>query len=164
MLSLEQANNKARAFALRLLKFRPRSEAELRQRLLRKGISQATTQTLVQEFRQKGLINDAKFARYLATQRMLSRPVGRRVLLTDLKSKGIDSQLALAAVEEATKRTPELEVARGLALERIAHLKGLEPGTVKRRLFGFLSRRGFSSEVIFKVMREGGGTSPDDES
>ena len=144
----------ARAHGIRLLKFRPRSETELRQRLLRKGFSQAVVDSLIDEFRRKGFLNDAQFARYFATQQMTVKPSGRRALLMGLKAKGVDSQLATQAVEAASGGRDELEVAREVALARFLHLKGITPEAAKRRLFGFLSRRGFSSDVVYKVVRE----------
>ena len=144
----------ARAYALGLLKFRPRSESEFQQRLTQKGFGQATVEALVDEFKRKGFLNDEKFAKFIATSRMLSKPVARRALLAELKAKGVASHLATQAVEKATSGTEELEVVRQLALTRAAHLKGLEPSVAQRRLFGFLSRRGFSSDVVVKVVRE----------
>ena len=144
----------ARAHGIRLLKFRPRSEAELRQRLLRKGFSQAVVDSLVEEFGRKGFLNDAKFAQYFATQQMMVKPSGRRALLMGLKAKGVDPQLATQAVEAASGGRDELEVAREVASARFSHLQGVTPEAAKRRLFGFLSRRGFSSDVIYKVVRE----------
>ena len=144
----------ARAHGIRLLKFRPRSEVELRQRLLRKGFSQAVVDPLIEEFRRKGFLNDAKFAQYFATQQMTAKPSGRRALLMSLKAKGVDPQLATQAVEMASGGRDELEVAREVALARFSHLQGVAPEAAKRRLFGFLSRRGFSSDVIYQVVRE----------
>jgi len=145
---------KSLGYALRLLKFRPRSEAELRQRLSRKGISSVTVEFLISECKRKGLIDDEKFARYLATQKMMVKPVGRRMLVHELKSKGINPLLVEQAVQEATEGKQELDVARELARGRILKLAELKPEVARRRLFGFLSRRGFSSEVVYQVVRE----------
>ena len=145
---------KARAHGLLLLKFRPRSEAEFRSRLSQRGYSPATVEALVEEFKRKDLIDDAKFARYFATQRMTARPSGRRALMSDLKAKGLDPDLATKAVEEATEGRGDLEVARELAKRRLPILKSLDRAAIQRRLFGYLSRRGFSSDVVYRVVRE----------
>lgn len=145
---------KARAQAIRLLKFRPRSEAELKQRLVRKGVPEPEALSLVQEFKQKGFVDDAKLARYLVTQQMLAKPVGRRMLLSRLKSRGVDAGLAQKAVEQGTEGRDELELARQTALSRFERLRDLPRETADRRLFGFLSRRGFSTDIVYKVVRE----------
>ena len=145
---------KARACALRLIKFRPRSEAELKTRLGREGFSASTIDTLLAELKRKDFVNDAKFARYFATQRMTMKPMSRRALAADLKSRGIEFQWIEQALNEATEGTDELETARALAQSRSSHLKGLKPEAAKRRLFGFLSRRGFSSDIAYRVIRD----------
>ncbi len=109
---------------------------------------------LVAEFKQKDLLNDAKFARYFAAQQMVMKPAGRRALMAKLKAKGLDSSLSAQAVEAAADGKDELTMARELAESRITSLKGLKPDAAQRRLFGFLSRRGFSSDVVYKVVRE----------
>ncbi len=145
---------KARAQALLLLKFRPRSETELRQRLLKKRINSAQVDLLLEEFKKKGWVDDATFARYFATQQILSKPMARRAVLSRLKAKGIEASLAVSAVEQAAEGKEEIEVARELAQSRFPLMKNLKPDAAQRRLFGFLSRRGFSSDIVYKVVRE----------
>lgn len=143
-----------RSQALRLIKFRPRTEAELRQRLTRKGCRGEEIEAVLAEFRQKGLLDDAKFARLFVAQSVLSKPVGQRKLLFQLRTKGVAPELAEAAVSSGTQAEEEVETARRLAAGRLARMKGLERAAAERRLFGFLSRRGFSGEVVYKVVRE----------
>lgn len=144
----------ARSQALRLLKFRPRTESELRDRLTRKGHRSEAIDSVLAEFRQKGWVDDAKFARLFVAQKVLSKPVGRRMLLSKLRQKGIAPELAESAVNTGTEGEDELEKARQLAVDRVERMKGLERAAVERRLFGFLSRRGFSGDVVYKVIRE----------
>ncbi len=145
--------SEARSAALRLLKFRPRSEAELKGRLAEKGFGDETVQAVVEEMRRTGLVGDARFARYAATQ-AAAKPVGRRLILNRLRGKGIAPEMAEEAVQAATQGKDELERAREAAGRRVAALQGLSRQAAGRRLFGYLSRRGFSSDVIWKVVRE----------
>ena len=140
--------------ALLLLKFRPRSEREMRERLLRKKWPPETVEALLEEFKKKGLIDDIRFARYFSTQQLLSKPVGRRLLLNSLKARGVDSDVASSEVERACEGKEEVEMAREVARSRLPSLKGLNQQAAQRRLFGFLSRRGFSSDVVYRVVRE----------
>ena len=145
--------SEARSAALRLLKFRPRSEAELTGRLSEKGFGDETVRAVVEEMRRTGLIGDERFARYAATQAAV-KPVGRRLILDRLRKKGIAPELAEEAAQAATQGKDELERAREAAGRRISALEGLPREAAQRRLFGFLSRRGFSSDVVWKVVRE----------
>lgn len=145
---------KAKESALRLIKFRPRSEQELRRRLIQKGFAGPTIETLLLELKGKGFVNDEKFSQYLVTGRLLSRPLGKRALLRELSSKGVGDSLAAQAVERAYAGSDELEMAKTAALSRLPRLQGLKKEALQRRLFGFLSRRGFSSEMIYRVTKE----------
>ncbi len=144
----------ARAAALRLLKFRPRSESELKERLAQKGFTETVVQTVVEDLRRKGFVGDAQFARYFAAQQASSKPLGRRLLMSRLKAKGVQPELAKAAVETAMEGQDELTLAREAASRRAAALQGLPRQAAERRLFGYLSRRGFSGDVVWKVVRE----------
>ena len=145
--------SEARSAALRLLKFRPRSEAELKGRLAEKGFGDETVRAVVEEMRRTGLVGDVRFARYAATQAAV-KPVGRRLILNRLRKKGIAPELAEEAVQAATQGKDELERAREAAGRRVSALAGLARPAAERRLFGYLSRRGFTSEIVWKVVRE----------
>ncbi len=144
----------ARAAALRLLKFRPRSESELKERLAQKGVTGTAVPTGGEDLRRKGFIGDAQFARYFAAQQASSKPLGRRLLMSRLKAKGIQPELAEAAVETAMEGRDELTLAREAASRRTTALQGLPRAAAERRLFGYLSRRGFSGDVVYRVVKE----------
>ncbi len=63
-------SSRARADAIRLLKLRPRSERELSERLGRKGFAPAAINAVLQELRQKGLVDDALFARFFGMKNL----------------------------------------------------------------------------------------------
>lgn len=145
--------SEARSVALRLLKFRPRSEHELKSRLAEKGFGGETVQAVLEEMRRTGLVGDARFARYAAAQAAV-KPVGRRLILNRLREKGIAPELAEEAARAATEGKDDLERAREAAQRRAPALEGLSREAAQRRLFGYLSRRGFSSDVVWKVVKE----------
>lgn len=149
-----EALEKARSKGLGLIQFRPRSENELRQRLLRSGTNPANVEKLLAEFKRKGLLDDTRFSTYFATGRMMEKPEGRRLLLSRLKAKGVDQAVAGRAVEAAMEGRSELDLARELGVARLGRFKGLNPPVRQRRLFGFLSRRGFASDIVYQVVRE----------
>ena len=144
----------ARQYGLTLLKVRPRSEREFRDRLSRKGFPADLIQTVVESFKQQGLLDDQKFSRYFAQGQLAVRVVGRERLLQQLEAKGISKETAVAAVAQATEGVAELDLARQLAKNRLGALKGLSQPAVQRRLSGFLSRRGFSEEMVTRVIQE----------
>lgn len=146
---------KAREAALRLLAFRPRTRSELQGRLLRKGFPEDVAADCVAALVEQRLVNDDSFAEMFVRERTRLRPKGKRRLVQELRSRGVDAEAAQAAVEETWKRegVSELELAREAAA-KWSPRAGEDPLRARRRLFGYLQRRGFSSDSIRQVMED----------
>ena len=139
--------NKALGYAFRLLKYRPRSEHELRQRLKRRGFSDSIiTETLI-FLKDKGLVDDLEFARIWVESR-IKKPLGIHRLKQELRIKGIDKNLIEQVIERIGSRYNEEETIGNLIQRRMERLRHIEPAKTKRRIFLYLLRRGFSSERI----------------
>jgi len=145
----------AREAALRLLAVRPRSAAELARRLQMKGYGPEVAEEVIGRLRELGMIDDAAFAGMLARDRVRLRPQGSRRLANELRQKGVDEETARAAIREtlASEETDDRELARRAAA-RWRPRAGEEPERARRRLHGFLARRGFDGEVIREVLDE----------
>ena len=150
----------AREAALHLLAVRPRSAAELARRLRAKGYSEAETAPVLERLAELGMIDDAAFAGMLARDRVRLRPQGRRRLLGELRAKGVDEDTARAAFAGAleSESIDELELARRAAAKWRPRA-GEEPASARRRLYGYLARRGFDGEVVREVVEETLGAS-----
>jgi len=139
--------NKALGYAFRLLKYRPRSKHELRQRLKRRGFSDSIiTETLI-FLKDKGLVDDLEFARIWVESR-IKKPLGIHRLKQELRIKGIDKNLIEQVIERVGSRYNEEETIGNLIQRRMERLRHIEPAKAKRRIFLYLLRRGFSSERI----------------
>ena len=150
----------AREAALRLLAVRPRSAAELARRLRMKGYEPEIGEEVIARLREMGMIDDAAFAGTLVRDRVRLRPQGARRLANELRARGVDDETARAAIRETMEgeETDERELARRAA-GKWRPRPGEEPARARRRLHGFLARRGFDSEVIREVLDE---AAPDD--
>ncbi|HZU78038.1 MAG TPA: regulatory protein RecX [Dehalococcoidia bacterium] len=145
------ARHRAHEAALLLLSYRQRSEDELRQRLRRKAIPEGAVEDAIERLRRAGLIDDAGFARAWVESRT-SGPVGfgRRRIQAELRRKGVAAEVVAQALGEQD----EDERALAAALARAPTLRGLEYNDFRRRLAGFLQRRGFGYEAITRAVRE----------
>lgn len=145
----------AREAALRLLAVRPRSAVELARRLRIKGYDAEVADEVIGRLRELGLMDDAVFAGMLARDRVRLRPQGSRRLANELRQKGVDEETARTAIRETmeSEETDERELARRAAA-RWKPRPGEEPDRARRRLHGFLARRGFDGDVIREVMDE----------
>jgi len=141
----------AKTCALNLLSYRSRSRKELLDRLKRKGFSDGQISDAVKSLERAGLINDEGLAEELFRYSLERKPLGKRGLGALLARRGIDKELIDNTL---SARTGEMEEKAALMLveKKIRTLKNHPEDIVKRRLWGMLRRRGFSSGVIHKVI------------
>lgn len=137
----------ARKIALDQLATRQRSEHELRATMARRNVPADIIDELLERFTEVGLIDDEAFASSLATTRATVGQRGRYRIRQELAAKGIDREVAEAAVSDIDPED-EMEAALALAVKRARSLAALEPHVARRRLAGVLARRGFPSGVV----------------
>lgn len=140
--------------ALNLLAFRARSSRELHRRLVQKGTSTKRAEQVIAKLREVGLIDDADFARQL-TRSKLAGGSSRRRVHQELFKRGVSRDVAHAAVDEVAEDEGLSDEA---SIERVARKKWrtlaeLDPPTRRRRLYGFLARRGFDSDDVSRMVR-----------
>ncbi|WP_025619473.1 regulatory protein RecX [Salinispora cortesiana] len=142
----------AREVCLRQLAVRPRTRAELARALTRRGISAEVATAVLDRYDEVGMIDDAAFARAWVSSRHAGRGLARRALATELRQRGVDGDVAKAALGELDDET-EAETARALAERKLRAARG-EPDAVFRRLVGMLARKGYSPGVAIRAVKE----------
>lgn len=165
MLERAEQDHAAHEAALRLLSYRARSRSELESRLLQRDFGTDAVERCLAALENSGLVNDAAFAESFVRDRIRLRPRGRRGLQHELRRRGVDALTAEAAIDEVfeleevdelqlatdlahrwKRRTSPRAIRRAEAGDREARAK------VRRRLRGFLARRGFAAEVVHAVV------------
>ena len=146
---------KARDSALNLLSFRARTGSELRRRLREKGFPDEVVERCVEDLAERGLVDDSAFAETFVRDRVRLRPSGARRLVQELRVKGVDADTAGEAIEEVlrSEEVSELELARA-AVRKWARRAGEDREKARRRLHGFLARRGFGGDTVREIMEE----------
>lgn len=145
---------KAKNYAYVLLRNRPRSEKELRERLNLKGFEDDIVDIVIADLERAGYVNDAKFAKFLVDSRMHMNPVGDILLKHQLKAKGVSDQVIDSALEEKGRVYNEYELALGMARERLARLRKIDRRKATKRVYDFLLRRGFKYETVRRILEE----------
>lgn len=133
-----------RARALRLLARREHSRQELEGKLALHAGSSADLDVVILNLENKKQLSEERFAEERA--RKLARKYGAARIRQDLKAKGVPEEL----IARLASSDNELQKARTI-LER----KYRAPATTreeKAKRMRFLQSRGFSSEVIFKLL------------
>lgn len=138
--------------SFRLLAHRARSEQELRQRLRQKGYNAPAIDQTITHLRDWHYLDDEDFARRWVEGRQDHRPRSQRLLSLELRQKGIDAETIDEVIEDAA--VDEHADALALARQKAPSYRGLEPDVQRRRLSGFLARRGYGYDIIRVVLDE----------
>ena len=140
--------------AVKLLAAKPRSVAELRERLLqRRGTSKAVVETVIARLREYGYLDDERYAFSYASSKVKQRPLGRRRLERDLKFKKIENNVAAEALELVYSETPEEQLI-DRAIEKRIRLRGRPKDRAEaKKLFDHLLRQGFSFDLVSEKVR-----------
>jgi regulatory protein len=133
-----------KARALRYLARREHSRAELQRKLLPFAASQQLLDVLLSELEGRKLLSNHRFAEMRA--HILSRKYGAARIRQDLKSKGIPDEIVDAVSAEG-----ELERAAAILQKKYRSAANTREEKAKRARF--LQSRGFSSEVIYRLIR-----------
>jgi len=149
----EKELKRARNTAYRYLTIRPRSRAEVEQKLRDREFPPDTVASVIEHLLRLGYLNDEQFARQWAAGRVRSRGFGRRRVEQELRQKGIGRDIIRDTLTGLFEEAPELDVARKEADRKLRTLARLEPEVRRRRLAGFLERKGFSPEIIRTIIR-----------
>ncbi len=134
--------------ALKFLSLRDRTEAELREKLQRKGFEEKEIADAIEYLKQKGFIDDEKFiqrAEKIAEDRLL----GEMGLRMYFMRKGIDKEKL-----ENLPNIDEFSIAQRLIQRKQYLLKDASPDKKRAKITGFLLRRGFSWDTINKCLNE----------
>ncbi|MBF0465433.1 MAG: regulatory protein RecX [Nitrospirae bacterium] len=155
-----------KAYALRLLNFRDRSEKEIREKLLQKGYAEAETEETLEYLKGAGFVDDSKLARNLLIYLDSSKKMGLRRVTDTLKRRGIPESIIEETLREVMGDLQD-ELSYGYSIEgEIKKAKILiqkkEESSLKNyplrvklnRLYGILNRRGFGAETIKHVLKE----------
>lgn len=130
-----------------LLAVRARAAVELERRLQRLGFDARAVQQAIERLTEEGYLDDDHLSRQFARARLGSGSSGRRRVEQELARLGVEREVARAAVAEtaAEESVDERESALALARRRALTMRDLAPEVARRRLFGYLARRGFES-------------------
>ncbi len=134
--------------AMHYLSYRPRSEAEVRQRLRRGGFDSQVVDKVIGVLKERQLIDDVAFAQYWKENRLSFKPRSQRAIELELRRKGVAAETA----GEVVKDMDDEVVAYQAGLRKARLLSRLDYDEFYRRLFVYLQRRGFSYEIIRSVV------------
>ena len=145
-------------YAVGALARRMRTVAELK-RLLRARVEDAESEygktlveLIIRRLKDRGYLNDSQYASYFSSLRRDNQKFGRLRVVTDLKAKGMHSDVIDKAVDAAFDGVSEEKQAR----EYLRKKRLVKPKTQKdaARVFRQLARGGFGTKTIFSILKK----------
>ena len=149
-----EREEQARNLCLRLLTVRARTRAELAERLTKRGFPVDVSERVLDRLTTVGLVDDQDFAQQWVRSRHVNAGKGKRALVSELRTKGVDDEVITAALadvdSDAERVRAEQLVADKLRRERLTDDD--EP-KLARRLVAMLARRGYGQSMAFDVVK-----------
>lgn len=143
--------------ALEYCLMRPHSAKEVRDYLYRKtlstktktgqlkpGVSREVSERVFDRLKEKGYINDEKFARFWVENRFLTKGISQRKLISELRAKGIE-QGVIEQVLSESNRSERDELQKIIAKKRARYPD-------EQKLMQYLAREGFSYDDIKQAL------------
>ena len=134
---------------LKFISYRIRTEDEIRRNLIKHKVQPEVIDDVLQKLRRNGLVNDMKFAISWVENRNEFRPRAHRMLTYELRQKGITDEIISQTLDGISS---DEELAVKAAQNQVHKYMGLEWPNFRRKLIGFLARRGFSYNIISLVV------------
>lgn len=144
--------NKVIGHALNFLSYRQRSEKEVYDHLKRKGYEDFFIKQAIDYCLNNNYLNDKLFAESFIKDKININNYGSQRIRYELIAKGI-SKNTIEKVLDIDK-DQEFEVAKQLAYKKLKSYKGQDYNSIYRKLGGFLQRKGYSYDIVSKVLKE----------
>lgn len=151
-LKSEEARQQAVERAINYLSFRPRSQAEVRRYLRKKETPPDIIEAVLERLNRLDYVNDRSFASFWVENREQFNPRGSQALRNELRLKGVEREIIDEAVSDEHDEELALRAGRKKAFS-LLQTPEMDYTKFRNRLGGFLARRGFSYEVVSRVVR-----------
>ena len=153
-LSDDQWREKARSILLRQLTASDKTAKQLKDKLLEKECPEDIADEVIDRYVEINLVDDQRFAKSWVVARVRSRGLARGAIKHELRSKGIDDELAAEALEQIDDESEEQRARELVRAKLRPESMGADRDRALRRLVGMLGRKGYHGGMAFKVARE----------
>lgn len=129
------------------------SKSEIKQYLLQEGACPDVAENVIVRLSELSYLDDLILAQDIYRACRRGKPCGRLLWSEKLKQRGIPAEIIAELLEESS-REEEIEMAQQLADKYLKTKANKSYIQQYRGLTGYLSRRGFSAEIVERVIRE----------
>ncbi len=153
---LEQEEiNLCKSYGLKLLGYRARSEAEIKDKMIKKGYSEKSVEEALKYLRELKYIDDEEYARLYIKNRVNTKKLGYNRIKSELYQKRVNGATIEDTMKEIFSCEDEYDRALELAERKMStSYKNDDTQAAYRKLGGFLQRKGYSFDTIMKVLNK----------
>lgn len=145
--------NYGKFIAYSFLSYKQRSKSEIIKKLKAKKISDNVIENIVNVLTEQKYINDHNYAKLYLESKLMSKPIGKRLLKLKLYEKGIDKEVSEKVIDENYNEEIELESAEKLLEKYAKKVRGKNDFEKKKKCFSYLISRGFDFETANKALK-----------
>ncbi len=147
----EDSRTLAFNYSLKYLSLRARSTKEIKDYLVRKNFIEATIDAVIQKLNELKFLNDEEFGRQWIESRQKHKGKSKFILKNELRLKGLENDIIEPLLADAAD---DFETARTLFAKKKKTLLKFSSVEFKKKISGFLSRKGYSWGIISKLMKD----------
>jgi regulatory protein len=148
VLKTQDEHNRAFNQALRFLSYRPRSRLETERYLRDKSLPETVIDDVISRLERSQYLDDEAFARFWVENREQFRPRGERALRYELRQKGISDAIITDVLGNLDDEAAAWHAVEG----RLRRWAGLPAEEFRRKVAGYLSRRGFGYDTVSVIL------------
>ena len=146
-------DNKKEAFnkALDIISFKDNTTYEIRNKLYKKGYDDIIISDVLKKLKEYNFIDDNKYAQSYVNSCLTYKKYGKNKIIYMLKQKGISSSIISNL---NFNNDLEFETAKNVFYKKLSSLDKYDNNKKKEKLYRHLSSKGYSSEVIMKLLKD----------
>ncbi|MEO0136207.1 MAG: RecX family transcriptional regulator [candidate division WOR-3 bacterium] len=135
--------------AYKLLRYRNRSVAELKERLIKLGYEPDLIDAVLYELKTEGILDDERFAQNFVDNYTNLKPRGNIFIIKELRKRKIDEQ----HIQELVKERDEIPLIKKMIEKRYGKFDKKD-FRQKGKIFRYLISKGFTPQSIAQVLGE----------
>lgn len=141
---------------LRLLGQRFHAEQEMKRKLYKRDFHKRSVEAALEKGRELGLLDDRRFARLFAEERLELARASKRKIIGQLRQRGIDREIVDEVMDDLAEQvSPEAMFEQALKVaqqRRYQYQREEDPYKRKQKILRMLANRGYSSQVCYRVV------------
>lgn len=139
----------------RYLSGRDHASFELKQKVLKKGFSSDLIESVIEEFDDKGLLNDEKFANKFAADKAEFKKWGPKKIKSELFKKGITKNVVEKVIQKLAESLEQDQICVDLLRKRKQHfLREQDQIKRKQKMYRYLAGKGYNGTTISKAIEQ----------